>query len=334
MRIAQSWAAGVGASLLLLSSAASLQAQLTELAYYRLGEDDGNVTAGDMLSETVERIEGRDMQSAGQLIYSSDTPPKINSSLSVAFDGEIDNFLFADAVPWHNFFPGYQVGMEAFLKIDPEIEGLYSVPFGNGTGYFLSIGEDGYYHAHAGEQTFDGITEVKYGEWQHVAFWTTGSFWQIYVDGVPQFEFDALPSFNYGSPSGLATIGADRDGASEYVGLIDEMRVFTWTGPFSPADLLFFSLRNAGDVDENGLVDQADYDIWRMNLGRDLGDLSLLEGRAVGDLNGDRQIDLDDFGLIKDNRSPGAVIVVPEPLSSTSLLIAALLARVASRRRR
>jgi hypothetical protein len=328
------WLVWFFAGLLLLSNTGQVQALLTELAYYRLGEDDGNVSAGDTLSETVERLEGRDMQSAGQMVYSSDTPADIGSSLSVGFDGDIDNYLFADAVPWHNFYPEYRVGMEAFLKIDPEIEGLYSVPFGNGTGYFLSIGDDGYYHAHAGQQTFDGITEVKYGEWQHVAFWTTGSFWQIYVDGVPQFEFDALPEFNYGSPSELATIGADKDGTSEYVGLMDEMRVFTWTGPFSPADLLFFSLRNTGDVNEDGSVDQADYDIWRMNVGMDLGELSLLEGRALGDLNGDRQINLDDFGLIKENRSPGAVIQVPEPMSSMSFVIGALVVSVAYHRRR
>jgi hypothetical protein len=316
---------------LLLSQPTLLHGQLVELAHYRLGEDDGNITAGETLTETVERLEGRDMTSLGELVYSSDTPARISSSLSVAFDGEIDNYLFTDAVAWHNFYPGFRVGMEAFLKIDPELEGLYSVPFGNGTGYFLSIGDDGYYHAHAGGQTFDGVTEVKYGEWQHVAFWTTGSFWQIYVDGVPQFE--TLPQFNYGSPSGLATIGADQDGLSEYIGLIDEMRVFTWTGPFNPAELLFFSLRNTGDVNEDGSVDQTDYDIWRMNVGADLTDVSLLEGRALGDLNGDRQINLDDFGLIKENQSPGAVIGVPEPTSVMSAALIALVPWVACRRR-
>jgi hypothetical protein len=308
------------------------RAELTELAYYRLGEDDGNVKAGDTLTDTVERLEGRDMQTAGRLVYSADTPPNISSSLSVAFAGNLDDYLFSDAVPWHTFYPGFRVGMEAFLKIDATLEGSVSVPFGNGTGYYLSIGDDGFYHAHGFQETFDGVTEVKFGQWQHVAFWTTGSFWQIYVDGEPQFPADALPEFNYGSPSGLATIGADRDGGSEFIGLIDEMRVFTWTGPFDAADLLFFTLRNQGDVNEDGSVNQADYDIWRAHVGDDVGNLTLLEGRALGDLNADRQIDLDDFGLIKANKTPGQAIIVPEPATSLGMIVL-LVAWVARSRR-
>ncbi len=127
----------VGVGLMTSSS----YAQLTELALYHFGEDDAGAVAGGVVSSTTESIEGfLEMTSFGTVTYSDDTPPGIPSTLSVAFDGEPDNYLFTDATAWQNFYPGFRVGMEAWLKVDPEAEGLDMVPFGNGTGYFLSIG--------------------------------------------------------------------------------------------------------------------------------------------------------------------------------------------------
>jgi hypothetical protein len=310
------------------------RAQLTELAWYRLGDADNGAAAGVALEVTLDEIvfDGTDrtMITDGDLLYSDDTPTGIASSLSASFDGEYGNHLFTPATAWHTLYPGFRVGMEAFIKPHPDIEGLVSVPFGDGNGYWLSIGEDGYFHAHGFSETPAGKTPVKFGEWQHVAFLTTGSFWQVYVDGVAQY--DTLPEFNYGAPSGLATIGAGQDGFSEYKGLIDEQRVFTWSGPFNAAELLFFTLRNEGDVNEDGSVDQADYDIWRTNVGADLAGLTLLEGRALGDLDGNRQINLDDFAIIKLRKSPG-VVLVPEPASITLLGLAFGLAVMTGRRR-
>ncbi len=289
------------------------------MAWYRLGESDPDAADGVTVEETLDVLEeSLPMLGFGNVSYSSDTPPGTTSTISAFFPGDFDDFLSTDATAWQNQYPGFRVGMEAFVKPDPEMEGIVSVPFGNGSGYWLSIGDDGYFHAHSGgSSTPAGITEVKYGEWQHVAFWTTGSFWQVYVDGVAQY--DTLPEFNYGSPGGLATIGADRDGFSEYLGLVDEQRVFTWTGPFDPADLLFFTLKNEGDVNEDGLVNQADYDIWRENVGDVPDGLTLLQGRALGDLNGNRLVDLDDFSVIKANKTPGEVMIVPEPGTGTLL---------------
>jgi hypothetical protein len=116
---------------------------------------------------------------------------------------------------------------------------------------------------------------------------------------------------------------------------MDEHRVFTWTGAFNPNDLFWFQLRPPGDVNEDGTVDSDDYDIWRANVGADLAALSALEGRALGDLNGDRQINLADFGIIKANKTPGASLI-PEPAAGMLLLIGAAAAfcrkRAAGRR--
>ncbi len=298
MHTARFW---LWSSIFLLGVAVSPSfAQLSELAWYRLGESDPGAVAGMDIEETLDKLDAdqlRTMTTFGTVKYSSDTPPGISSTLSASFDGDTDNYLSTTATPWQSqppVAPGFRVGMEAFIKPDPAMEGLVSVPFGNGTGYHLSIGDDGYFHAFGFGETPAGKTPVKFGEWQHVAFWTTGSYWQIYVDGVAQYD-TSYGVMNYGSPGGQATIGADKDGFSEYKGLVDEQRVFTWAGAFNPASLLFFTLRNEGDVNEDGLVNQADYNIWRTNVGAVPTGLTLLQGRALGDLDGNKQVNLDDL---------------------------------------
>lgn len=311
----------------------NVQAELIELAQYRLGENDSQAVPGRDVRVTVDEIGFddlyRDMDGEGGVTYSDDTPPGIVSSSSVEFDGDFGSYLVADGTPWHSFYPGFRVGMEAWVKPDPGMEGEEMVLFSNGGLYRMTIGTDGFFHAN---QTPEGITPVEWDEWQHVAFWTTGSFWQVYVNGEPQY--DPVPEFNYGG-GGLATIGADQNGDLPFQGWIDEHRIFTWTGPFNPVDLLYFQQRTP-DVNGDGKVDGADYDIWREHVGADVADLTPLEARALGDVNGDLAIDLDDFALIKEHRTPAArnaPAPVPEPSAWALLLLGAGFSGAYSRRR-
>lgn len=312
---------------------APVEAALNPLAFYHLGESDAGAVPGGTVSTTVESLgltPGIDMtpfNGTTTLKYSSDTPPDIVSTRSIAFD-DGDEALFSTATPWYAGTGGFRWGMEAFLKPDASLAGTESVFFTNGTQFTMGITAAGLFYVNS---TGPGTTPAKYGQWQHVAFITSGSSWQIYVDGVPQFT--TLPNFTYGAPSGVATLGGSNDlnPATPYTGLIDEHRVFTWTGSFNPNELLWFQGRLAGDVNSDGLVNAADYNTWRANVGADLSALSALQGRALGDVNGDRQIDLADFGVIKANKSPGAVFGVPEPAAAGLLLVGA--AAVALRRR-
>ena len=258
-------------------------AELTELAWYRLGESDTGAADGVTVEETLDVLEeSLPMLGYGNVTYSNDTPPGTTSTLSAFFPGDFDDFVSTDATPWQNQYPGFRVGMEAFVKPDPEMEGIVSVPFGNGSGYWLSIGDDGYFHA-----AFGWFVDTGWdyrGQLRGVAargLLDDRQFWQVYVDGVAQY--DTLPEFNYGSVlAGLATIGADQDGFLRVPGLMDEQRKFTWTGPFDPADLLFFTLRNEGDVNEDGLgqpgpITTSGGRTW----GRLPAELTLLEGRAL-----------------------------------------------------
>ena len=315
-------AAAVG---LAVATTGLTRAELIELAYYRLGESDANAAAGQAVETTVDEIglgdEFRDMDAVFGVEYSDETPPGIDSSRSIRFPA--DGYLVTAGTPWHSLppvSPGFRVGMEAFVKVDPSMQDTSATLFANGSLYGMTVGDDGYYHAN---QTPEGITPIEYGQWQHVAFWTTGSVWQVYVNGEQQFPNDARPNFTYGG-GGDATVGASQNGDQLFEGLIDEYRIFTWTGAFDPADLLYFQQRQQGDVNDDGLVDRADYDIWRSNVGKDLTGLALADVRALGDLNTDRQIDLDDFAQIKANLTPAvaaAMAPVPEPATWLLLLV-------------
>ncbi len=323
----------VAAAMLAAAVAAPAQAVLVPLAFYHLGENDPGATVGDPVSTSIDSLQttpGKDLLNTSfaptDIIYSDDAPSFSTSTRSVNFVTS-EAYLDTTATAWYQSTGAFRWGMEAFIKPDASTQGRKSVFFTNGGQFNMGFDADGKFYVN---DTGPGTATVKYGEWQHVAFITTGSFWQIYVDGVAQF--DPLPNFTYGAPSGLATLGAHNnfDPNEGYVGLIDEHRVFSWTGGFNPNELLWYSGRGDGDVNEDGAVDMADYDIWRANVGADISAITALEGRARGDLNGDRQIDLADFGLIKANKSPG-VVFVPEPGAVTLLLAGA--AAIATLRR-
>ncbi|MBL9165746.1 MAG: PEP-CTERM sorting domain-containing protein [Planctomycetaceae bacterium] len=325
------------AGILLLGGAHGVPAYavLNPLAYYHLGEDDAGATTGGTVVTTVDSlgltpgIEMTPLLGSNALKYSSDKPSFLSSTRSITFDAS-EETLSSVATKWYEGTGSFRWGMEVFLKPDASMAGRESIFFTNGTQFTMGITTEGFFYVN---QTGPGTTAVKYGEWQHVAFTTSGSFWQIYVDGVPQFP--TQPNFTYGAPGGTATLGSSNGAEVEtsYTGLMDEHRVFSWTGGFNPNELLWFSGRKAGDVNEDGLVNSADYDIWRANVGVDLTPLTALQGRALGDLNGDRQINLADFGLIKSNKSPGAVLAVPEPAGAAILLTGIGIVALRQRRR-
>jgi hypothetical protein len=306
------------------------RAELIELGWYRLGEEDPDAAPGAAVEEVIDSvgINGpKDYFPMGSTdpIYSDDTPPGSSSTLSVELDGE--NWIQGDVAQWWNESPlpnsRFRVGMEAFVKLDPSQEDELIVPFG-GAAYGLTIdrGEVFLNSSNAPGSQGPGVSEVEFGQWQHLAFLTTGSFWQAYVNGEPQFDPELEFTYGGGDPP---TIGADRDGLSNVIGLVDEFRVFTWSGPFDRSDLLYFSLRQEGDVNEDGVVDDSDYDIWRMHVGDDVSGLPGVEGRQRGDLNIDGVVNLDDFAIIKANLTPVAMAatsaVVPEPTTCALLVI-------------
>ena len=87
------------------------------------------------------------------------------------------------------------------------------------------------------------------------------------------------------------------------------------------------SIALAGDFNGDGIVDAADYVVWRNNVGQFGSSLS-------ADGNGDGTVDLADYGIWKANFGRGAgsgsfvIASVPEPNSNTLLSVGALMAMI------
>jgi hypothetical protein len=320
------------------------QPTLVPYAHYRLGEEDpGTPTPGEApetgLSYDEIKYAGieRDLMVSEGAVYSDFVPPGGYSTLSMKFNGETD--LFTTATQWHGQAPNsFRIGMEAWVWIDPVMQGTEFVPFANGSGMGFIGTASGKWTVY-GTGGFPETGEIKYGEWQHIAFNTNGSQWNFYLDGE-QTVF--AHGGTYGATSGDLTIGGDRDLARRMVGYVDEARLFRWGNnlpnqlQLQVDELLVFAGLTKGDVTGDGIVDIADYDVWRANVGADMSELSPRESLPFGDVNHDKLIDLDDFALIKASQTPGAT-PVPEPATWALAGIAACVfagRRVLSRKSR
>lgn len=308
------------AALLALPTVATAAPSLVPYAHYRLGEEDlGNPTPGGSpeLDLTLDEVKyggtERDLSAVGNPVYSDFVAPGGYSTLSMKFDGQSD--VGNPATQWHGQAPNtFRIGMEAWVWIDPVMEGTEFVPFANGSGMGFIGTATGQWTTY-GTGGFPLAGEIKYGEWQHIAFNTNGSQWNFFLDGV-QTVF--AHGGTYGATGGALTIGGDLNGERRMVGYVDEARLFRW-GNILPNqlqlqidDLLLFQGLTKGDVNGDDIVDASDYDIWRTNVGADISELTAIESLALGNVNHDGKIDLEDFAMIKSLHTPGAS-PVPEP---------------------
>jgi hypothetical protein len=182
---------------------------------------------------------------------------------------------------------------------------------------------------------------VVFGQWQHVALLRTGGSATLYINGAvavaAQNFFGAFPQETH--------LGSGIAGDQPFNGVIDNFAISGIGGlGFTVAtDIDYFSDVGlpppsgvVGDVNQDGVVNQADYDVWSMNVGFNntfgVGDLTTL---VKGDLDGNGKIDFFDFRIISRAAGAGGVTLnlgVPEPASGILLAVAALVG-LASRRR-
>ena len=128
------------------------------------------------------------------------------------------------------------------------------------------------------------------------------------------------------------------------MGLLDDFNIAGFSdGVFDLVnDIDFFDPDNfsgvLGDVDQNGLVNLADYEIWSQNVGfnntQGAGDATTL---LRGDVNQDGRINFFDFQIISDEAlAAGAALnlaSVPEPASAALFLVGGLMFLATMRRR-
>lgn len=200
-------------------------------------------------------------------------------------------------------------------------------------------------------QGIDSADIVDRGQWHHLAMvWgnvedsLVGSFYQpgqiLYVDGVKQEVFDDNTNVYALVSSGQWNIGDDDECTGcrgrEFDGLLDDLAIF----PEALSDAEIATLYNNGTMgidaagNNTGIIEEGDLDgggvgisdfqIIRDNIGLEVN------ARSLGDLNGNRRVDLNDFRIWLNSVPPALAAealgswsaTVPEP-SSVLLAVAA-----------
>jgi hypothetical protein len=191
---------------------------------------------------------------------------------------------------------------------------------------------------------------VLFNTWTHLAVLRTGGEGRLYVNGT--LATTAGGFFNAFGPS--VTLGSDEFGFEPFNGIVDNFST-TGTGGLGitiSTDLDYFSDLGLptpsgvpGDVDQDGDVDQTDYNIWSSNAGFDnglgQGDLTTL---IKGDLDQNGKVNFFDFRVISRQSGGGGASLtggdlpepgpaVPEPASGVALIAGVAMLWCAQRRR-
>lgn len=309
---------------------------------YTMGEDDANPipAIGTDADGTVDTLEFPDddpdnADAEGQLVdlLGVDFGTYVEGrsgpdSRAVEFDGA-DYFESPRFDP--RDFGTFAALSQGWFKPDSESlgtrQGLWAVGADNGG---VAISEEGFYELVAGGNAGTTVTETmaKFDEWTHLAVFRGGNGASLYVDGA---LVDTAEGFWNGP--GTFILGGDSQGIDLFDGAIDDFTLSGFgDGDFTIAnDLTFFEELELsgvpGDVDQDGLVNDRDYEIWVANAGFDNG---LGAGDVVTLLNGDLdqngQVNFSDFSIIRTEAAAGGVMLnaVPEPASGMLLTMAVL----------
>lgn len=227
---------------------ASLDAQVTVIGRFRLGEADAGASAGAASAgATVNSVSpSYPLTREGSHVYSADTPPTARlslgaSTLSIDFSGTGSYSGYYRELGTGLAAQGENFGLEAWIKPANTTSGSrVVVTVGDqDSGYALvqsgAALEVRYGSTGAALATFNGLTTT---EWTHVALVRGTSEATFYVNGVSAGTISAAvpawaASFEYfgigQQPRG--------PGGQNFVGLIDEVRYFTYSGAFDTAML-------------------------------------------------------------------------------------------------
>ncbi len=282
-------------------------------------------------------------------VLASDRPGAVAGNFALEFDGVNDN-MFSDSFDPRDFEGGFAVLAQAWVKptsasfTSPQF--IFRIGAENGG---VSISANGLWTLRTGNvATPPDLFEVESSvaavpnQWTHVAVVRGGNDSALYVNG----SIAARDTGFWGADGPEVTVGGNTFGTdSLFKGVIDNFNVASLVGGFdSGIDVDYFADNDiaftgvAGDIDQDGLVNDADYVIWSDNVGFTNG---VGQGDAgtllIGDADRSGRIDLWDFRIIQQAAlAAGTPLTrgVPEPSSAALLLTLGALAACRRGRRR
>ncbi len=219
------------------------QAALTVLHAWQMGDSDGGA-AGDPAGATIsDTVGGLTLTLTGSPTYAS-----LNGSIGVDFNnvGSAHNVA---ATEYYSSIAGdvnpsdpARWGVEAIVRIDllpATNQELAVIELGAGSsGILLQTYGNGSWGLHrSGVAITSDTNPVLVGQTQHLAAVLNEGSWQLWVDGLLAASF-ADPGYN---PAAGIRIGAGDAGAGinrGFNGIIDQVRVFEYTGAFDIGETL------------------------------------------------------------------------------------------------
>ena len=225
---------------LLLTFSTASQAAVTNVAWYRLGEDDPGAASGVAVTGFTTNLTGiQNLIPFGGPRYTNRFAPaaasQVGSRLSINFNGTsqyLSNAIVSTAVD--NF------GLEVWVKPNATDSGNRTIiyngnPIANGWGIIQRAGTE--YRGSLGGMTAFGPATAAAGVGAHLALVRDNGTTTFYVNGVASGTSVGVPS----PATNSFMIGAHPQfGANTWFnGAVDEVRVFTFApGQFSTNDLL------------------------------------------------------------------------------------------------
>ncbi|MCP4190085.1 MAG: LamG domain-containing protein [Planctomycetaceae bacterium] len=313
-----------------------------KVRYYPMGEADAGATVGGVALMTEDIMEPPTENANGdpvsddqgefvplEAVNAGEAPTYVDGrdgagSLALEFDGD-SNLLSSGSFDPRNF-SSFAALSQAWVKPSSEGSDTEQFIWGLGTDNGgVGITPDNVWQIRASRGVPDLASDVavEFDAWTHVAIFRGGNGASLYINGQLEATGDAF----WNGPGPVA-VGSMLDGTAPFAGTIDDFNIAGFSDfSFDPTRDLDFEppiepSGVAGDVDQNGIVNQDDYLIWSDNVGfnNDLGagDVSTL---VQGDVDQNGRINFFDFQIIAEQAAAaGAELqLVPEPTSLTLL---------------
>src|SRR5438874_1340135 len=224
--------------------AVSSHATITNLAWYRLGENDAGAASAQIVNSTsVDLMGSNDLKRFGSARYTDNVPSAaashVGSSLAVAFNGTNQFYSNSIVTTLRNNF-----GIEAWVILGTLNSSQYMIAHnGNSSANGWGIYWDGNASSarlsasFGGGFSFEANVSRRAGLWTHVALVRDSGISTLYINGAAAGSTNVTPL----TPAGGFTIASTTASPQTalFPGIIDEVRVFTFPPrKFSINDLL------------------------------------------------------------------------------------------------